>query len=220
MKDVRGVAVCASCGGAFVSCAAVDTVQRAFDPHAQSMAELAAQHARGAALIDVTDHAACPACTQKMTRFRVGPVEVDTCFTHGSWYDRGELRLVRDSLAAGAATSEVNAASGASPEELAAGAFGTSPASPVSPVSPASPASRFAPPSSTTAPLELARPHKKSPASTPRPVSEIDPGAQEAISRLIKAEHAAARRARRLHRSHGTDHSAIEIVEDILSLFD
>lgn len=194
MRDVRGVAVCTSCGGAFVSCAASDTVQRAFDPHAQSMAELAAQHARGPAVVDKNARAACPSCGAAMARFRVGPVEVDTCFVHGSWYDRGELAQVRDALAAGAQTAEVDVGG------------------------PAPPAAAAAAPA--VAPLELARPLKKSPLSTPRPASEIDPGAQAAIANLIKHEHAAIRRARSHRRRHGYDHSALEIVEDILDLLD
>ena len=191
MKDVRGVAVCVSCGGAFVACAAVDTVRRAFDEHAQSMAALAAEHATKPNVDGGGARMPCPSCAREMTRFLVGPVEVDTCLEHGSWYDRGELVSVRDALRAGAPTAEV---------------------------APAAP--RAAPPSPpAAAPLELARPLQKNKPSTPRAMSgTIDEGANEAIQRLIKSEHAAARRARSRHRRHGHDHSALEIVEDILDI--
>jgi hypothetical protein len=49
-----------------------------------------------------------------MQRFRVGSVDVDTCMDHGTWYDRGELGVVRDALRAGqgAASYEVAASKG------------------------------------------------------------------------------------------------------------
>lgn len=200
MKDVRGVAVCVSCGGAFVACAAVDTVRRAFDDHAQSMAALAAQHVtRPIAGIAGAARMPCPSCSRDMSRFLVGPIEVDTCLAHGSWYDRGELVAVRDALLAGAPTAEVTAQSAQSVKPAAA--------------------------SVGPAPLELARPLQKSKPSTPRPMDgAIDPGAAAAIQGLIKHEHEEIRRARARERSHrwrhGSDHSALEIVEDILDIFD
>lgn len=196
MKDVRGVSVCVSCGGAFVACAAVDTVRRAFDDHAQSMAALAAEHATKPNVAGGGARMPCPSCAREMTRFLVGPVEVDTCLEHGSWYDRGELVSVRDALRAGAPTAEVAAPVNAPPSTAGMG-----------------------PPPS--APLELARPLQKSKPSTPRQMDgTIDAGANAAIQRLIKSEHAAARAARSRHRRHGHDHSALEIVEDILNIFD
>lgn len=205
MKDVRGVAVCVSCGGAFVACAAVDTVRRAFDDHAQSMAALAAEHASKPNVDGGGARMPCPKCAQEMARFLVGPVEVDTCLEHGSWYDRGELVSVREALLAGAPTAEVATASPASVPGIP-----------------------------QSAPLELGRPLQKSKPSTPRAMDGgIDPGAQAAITGLIKHEHAEARRARnrdrdwndlsrrRAHdRRHGSDHSALEVVEDVLDILD
>ena len=202
MKYVRGVAVCVSCGGAFVACTAVDTVRLAFDDHAQSMAALATEHASTRAKVDTAARVPCPSCAREMSKFLVGPVEVDTCLEHGSWYDRGELVAVRDALRAGAPTAEVTRAA------------------PATPVAPA------------PAPLELARPLQKSKPSTPRPMDGgIDAGANAAIQRLIKSEHAEARRARnraslwdgatRRHShdwGHGSDHSALEVVEDVLDI--
>ena len=130
MKDVRGVAVCLACGGAFLAAAAVDTVARAFDEHAQSMASLAAQ--QGSKRVDAARTATCPMCSTAMARFRVGPVEVDTCFEHGSWYDRGELAAVRQALERGLPTAPVEPVEPPPTLELARAPAPVAPAAPLS----------------------------------------------------------------------------------------
>lgn len=106
--SVKGVDACMRCGGAFLASAAVETVKRALDEAVQDTMDLVEQKTVGRRNgDDDTVTAACPACSNAMRRYRVGPVEVDTCLDHGSWYDRGELFVVRAALLAGAATEEV-----------------------------------------------------------------------------------------------------------------
>lgn len=194
LKDVRGVAVCLSCGGAFVPAEAVDTVRRAFDEHAQSMALLASQQA--SRRVDDDAVARCPSCARSMSRFRVGPVEVDTCFDHGSWYDRGELRAVKAALEAGAPTAEVDVGGdddhGSRDDDDNA--------------------------SATTSGLELARDPVPVPPAPPLYTgSFIDDGARRAIAKLVKSEQREAQdRRRRRRRRRGSALSILEGALDIL----
>ena len=105
LSDVRGVAVCLRCGGAFLRAAASDTVRLVFDEDARQTADMAAT--QGSQRVQTDAMASCPQCSARMRRFRVGPVEVDTCMEHGTWYDRGELEAVRAALSDGVATQEV-----------------------------------------------------------------------------------------------------------------
>jgi Zn-finger nucleic acid-binding protein len=99
LRDVRHIFVCLGCGGAFLPSTAQAAVARALDPVAQKTAALAG--VRGTAAVDTAARTPCPLCTKAMGRFRVGGVDVDNCAAHGSWYDRGELEVVADALAAG-----------------------------------------------------------------------------------------------------------------------
>ena len=196
LTRVRDVDVCLRCGGAFLAAAATDTVRRALDVDALSTAQMAA--AQGGRRVDEGAPAPCPACAQAMRRFRVGPVDVDTCLEHGTWYDRGELGRVRDALLANAPTHEV-----------AVGPAGDAATTSVS----------------SSSGLELAREREhKVPSARPASGAGIDPRVQAKINELAREEQWRARREERfedgafgLHRHHHHG-GALEIVEDILDI--
>jgi Zn-finger nucleic acid-binding protein len=98
LKNAAGAGLCPQCGGAFLAGPAADTVKLAVDDAMNHVAALADQHATRR--MNGEPPARCPVCAASMARFRVGAVDVDTCMEHGSWYDRGELALVRDALLA------------------------------------------------------------------------------------------------------------------------
>ena len=102
LRDVRGVSVCASCGGAFFAAAATTAIAAkvgavaaiaAIDDAGAAVADDAA--ALASRRVDTEAPAPCPVCRAVMERACVGTVDVDTCGAHGTWFDRGELRLVR-----------------------------------------------------------------------------------------------------------------------------
>ncbi len=192
LRDVRGIFVCLACGGAFLPSTARDAVARALDPVSQQTAALAG--IRGTADVDTAARTPCPICRQPMPRFSVGGVDVDNCAAHGSWYDRGELEVVADALAAGASGVAVAAPTPA----------------------PAPPA-----PSLELQQRTKKKPPKppKSSATTPQ---FQDPGAAAAIAKLIKHEHREAREQRRhhdRHHRHGNSsvaHDVADLIGDLL----
>lgn len=95
----EGPALCCwRCGGVFLRGDVADSVRLALDPRAHAAAE---RHVGSPfARVDLTSAAACPVCRATMRRFPAGPVDVDTCGLHGTWYDPGELCAVRDALLA------------------------------------------------------------------------------------------------------------------------
>lgn len=98
---------CWRCGGVFLRGAAADSVRLALDPHAHAAAERYA--GSPFARVDLASAAACPVCRATMRRFPAGPVDVDTCGLHGTWYDPGELCAVRDALLKNGARGETPA---------------------------------------------------------------------------------------------------------------
>ena len=101
LRDTRGAAICLQCGGAFLDAVAADSVVRALDESAQRAAALAGSNPHATRVVDnlaKLAHVDCPVCHTRMQRFAVGPVDVDTCVAHGTWYDRCELEDVRDVL--------------------------------------------------------------------------------------------------------------------------
>jgi hypothetical protein len=103
--DVRGVGVCKSCGGAFLPSTLAERVERALDPDMQDIGTDAAS--LGSRRVNVAVAATCPSCAATMRRYKVGAVEIDSCADHGSWYDRGELALVKAAIHRGARTVEM-----------------------------------------------------------------------------------------------------------------
>ncbi|MCC7071686.1 MAG: zf-TFIIB domain-containing protein [Deltaproteobacteria bacterium] len=95
---------CWRCGGLFLRAALADSVKAALDKRAHVVAERC--QASPFARVDLASAAACPVCRAVMRRLPAGTVDVDTCAAHGTWYDAGELRVVRDALMASGAHLE------------------------------------------------------------------------------------------------------------------
>ncbi|OGQ18239.1 MAG: hypothetical protein A2138_03090 [Deltaproteobacteria bacterium RBG_16_71_12] len=95
---------CWRCGGVFLRGAVADSLRLALDPRAHAAAEryVGSPFAR----VDLARAAACPVCRATMKRFPAGPVDVDTCAVHGTWYDPRELCAVRDALLANGVRAE------------------------------------------------------------------------------------------------------------------
>ncbi len=205
LTRIRDVDACLRCGGAFLAAAAVDTVRRAVDDDAHATVEIVEQQG-GRRSVNTAGAAPCPGCGEAMQRFRVGPVEVDTCLAHGSWYDRGELLAVRDALLAGLPSEEIDV--DAPPAQA-----------------PAAAAAR------TSSGLELDHAQlehaKRAPPPSPR-AGGIDPGAQAAIAKLQAHEATERERERWRHRRRwgfgrrriGDDplRDAVDVVDDVLSV--
>jgi hypothetical protein len=98
---------CWRCGGVFLRGDVADSVRLALDPRAHAAAERSA--GSPFARVDLASAAACPVCRATMKRFPAGPVDVDTCAAHGTWYDPGELCAVRDALLANGVRAEAPA---------------------------------------------------------------------------------------------------------------
>ncbi|MDP2339970.1 MAG: hypothetical protein Q8O67_03345 [Deltaproteobacteria bacterium] len=97
MHVVDGVDVCVQCGALFLSSNAQEALARVFEPAVVAVAAMG--DASGTAVATV-GAAECPVCVRRMRRSRVGPVDVDTCDDHGTFYDHGELALLRETLLA------------------------------------------------------------------------------------------------------------------------
>jgi Zn-finger nucleic acid-binding protein len=188
LRDIKGVHVCMSCGGAFLAASARDTIAKALDNNAQSTASLAESH--GSKRVNTAAKAPCPQCAKDMQRFAVGPVEVDTCLEHGTWYDRGELQQVRDALLAGAGTAavEIDDDDGM---PLVSGSIDLA-----------------------------REPERKAPPPPENRGGFIDDGALNAIKNLQEHEKKEARRERRWRRGlrpHSGIHMALDLLGDIIS---
>ena len=88
---------CKACGGLWLGPDATvhvlrgldDAVDRAIDESAGKLAaraEVTATIAEGERV--------CPLCDQPLARVLVHHVRIDSCFTHGSWFDRAEIHEV------------------------------------------------------------------------------------------------------------------------------
>jgi len=84
---------CSACGGIFLGPEASVHVMRGLGD------ALEAEVARASVEIARSSHVpardggarACPACHAAMARVVVGDVVVDSCFAHGTWFDRDEV---------------------------------------------------------------------------------------------------------------------------------
>jgi Zn-finger nucleic acid-binding protein len=91
---------CGACGGVFLGQACARRLAEATPPEAVELAHRASASARYAP--DLSAPLACPVCQGTMRRthaLRAG-VELDACVTHGTWYDRDELRRVAEAIRA------------------------------------------------------------------------------------------------------------------------
>lgn len=93
---------CARCGGLWLGPDATVHVLRGLDDELDheidrqaTMLEKAAR-----ALPPVHEDArSCPFCSQPLSRVDVATTRIDSCFTHGSWFDHSELHQVVTSCA-------------------------------------------------------------------------------------------------------------------------
>lgn len=90
-----GVALgCSPCAGVFLDDAAFGHVR---DKMYESLAR--GGPAQRPMSPDHSAPLACPACASRMTRTKVGEVEIDLCSRHGVWFDRDELARVAQIIA-------------------------------------------------------------------------------------------------------------------------
>lgn len=88
---------CEACGGLWLGSEASVQILRGLDEASdreldQASARLA-ERARGAAAIPEAARV-CPVCDQPLARVDVREIRIDSCFTHGSWFDRLEVHEV------------------------------------------------------------------------------------------------------------------------------
>mgnify|MGYP001019925139 CR=1 FL=1 len=95
-----GVALhgCAACGGVFLARACADRLATQLPVDAIGIAERTSRAARY-----TPDHAtllACPMCKRAMNRVRAAAagIELDTCASCGTWYDRDEIGRITDTI--------------------------------------------------------------------------------------------------------------------------
>lgn len=109
---------CRRCAGALVS----NRIEQVLETRGEGL-----QRPMGAVALEAVDEAprvACPTCQTPMVRHLVRGVTVDTCESHGTWYDRGELKRMvlgmgagKKALAAGVAAAGVAASLANPPPE-------------------------------------------------------------------------------------------------------
>jgi Zn-finger nucleic acid-binding protein len=106
---------CPSCGGIWLDNASVERIVHALPADALGLADSATRWAKQQP--DLRAAIACPECGRPLER-RLVPqarVEIDGCDTHGTWFDRDELRQVAHAFAVARAYAPraAGAASGA-----------------------------------------------------------------------------------------------------------
>lgn len=88
---------CPACGGLWLGPDATvhvmrgldDVVDRAIDESSRRLAARA-----NASPTIPEEERTCPLCEQPLARVLVHDVRIDSCFTHGSWFDRSEIHQV------------------------------------------------------------------------------------------------------------------------------
>ncbi len=99
-NDGGGVSLhgCAVCGGVFLARACADRLASTLPAEAIALADRASQQARYAP--DASTPLACPLCKKGMKRTRAAKaqVDLDSCGSCGTWYDRDEIRRVTDAI--------------------------------------------------------------------------------------------------------------------------
>jgi Zn-finger nucleic acid-binding protein len=89
---------CGVCGGVFLARACADRLAATLSAEAIALAERASRQARHAP--DRSVPLDCPMCRKvmKRTRAAMAQVDLDSCATCGTWYDRDEIRHVTDAI--------------------------------------------------------------------------------------------------------------------------
>ncbi len=92
---------CVRCGGIFLAASFLDRLVERRD-HAAGLRLALPERPRPA--LEPVQYVRCPGCTQLMNRRQFGAISgviVDTCRTHGVWFDGGELHAVLAFIARG-----------------------------------------------------------------------------------------------------------------------
>jgi Zn-finger nucleic acid-binding protein len=90
---------CQSCGGVWVD---PDACQRIYDAVPSDTLDAAGRTARDSHDVSTAPSIACPQCAAPLLRQRIqgAQIDIDTCATHGTWFDRDELTTVALAIAA------------------------------------------------------------------------------------------------------------------------
>ncbi len=84
---------CRLCGGIWLDGSAAQRLTHALEGPELGLVDAAARHASRAANLLEPVH--CPVCATPCMRWNAGGgVEVDTCRSHGTWFDASELRRI------------------------------------------------------------------------------------------------------------------------------
>ncbi len=98
---------CHACGGLWLGPDATVHVMRGLedevDVELAREGRILATGAKKASSIP-EDQRVCPVCMQGLSRVNVASIRIDTCFSHGSWFDKAELTDVVDVCASLAAS--------------------------------------------------------------------------------------------------------------------
>jgi Zn-finger nucleic acid-binding protein len=91
---------CGHCGGIWLDRAMSERLTSALDSDTLALADSASQHAR--TRVETSATLACPSCGAALARRNVANAraEVDSCASHGTWFDRDELQKVARGFAA------------------------------------------------------------------------------------------------------------------------
>ena len=88
-----GVFACDACGGIWTDHAATEALRTSADGSITSVSKEAAAHAPTSAPAGPRRRR-CPDCRHHLQRTTLRGVEIDTCGTHGTWFDRGEIEAI------------------------------------------------------------------------------------------------------------------------------
>ena len=89
----HGVLSCDACGGVWTDDAATKALRTTRDGEITSVAKEAAAHAEGPIPPD-RPRRRCPECRNHLRKSTIAGVQVDSCSTHGTWFDRGEVEAI------------------------------------------------------------------------------------------------------------------------------
>jgi Zn-finger nucleic acid-binding protein len=87
---------CPSCGGVWLNHQTSERIFSTLNPEALRMARAAYECSRKKEYEATNAHLVCPDCSQAMTRTLLdkAQVEIDTCYAHGTFYDRHEIQQI------------------------------------------------------------------------------------------------------------------------------
>ena len=88
-----GVLACDTCGGVWTDAAATEALRTSSDGEITSVAKDVAAHAEGPTREDHRKRR-CPECRHHLRKITIASVQIDSCSTHGTWFDRGEVEAI------------------------------------------------------------------------------------------------------------------------------